>query len=305
MRHFDVQLIGGMVLHDGKIAEMRTGEGKTLTATLRGLSERARRQGRPRGHGQRLPGRARRRVDGQGLQVPRHDGRRRSCRSRAPRTSGSPTRPTSPTAPTTSSASTTCATTWNTRRPIGASAARLCDRRRGRLDPDRRGAHAADHLRPGRGSQRAVRAHERGAAAADAPARRRRRPATSGSTRRRTRCTSPRPATTRSRASSPHGPAGGEREPVRAAEHHPDAPPERGVAGASPVPPRPAVRGAERRDHHRRRVHRPSDAGPALVRGPAPGGRGQGEGVRSSPRTRPTPRSPSRTTSACTASSPA
>ncbi|MGB2817881.1 MAG: preprotein translocase subunit SecA, partial [Burkholderiaceae bacterium] len=33
-RHFDVQLIGGMVLHDGKIAEMRTGEGKTLTATL-------------------------------------------------------------------------------------------------------------------------------------------------------------------------------------------------------------------------------------------------------------------------------
>jgi preprotein translocase subunit SecA len=34
MRHFDVQLIGGMVLHSGKIAEMRTGEGKTLVATL-------------------------------------------------------------------------------------------------------------------------------------------------------------------------------------------------------------------------------------------------------------------------------
>ena len=34
MRHFDVQLIGGMALHHGKIAEMRTGEGKTLTATL-------------------------------------------------------------------------------------------------------------------------------------------------------------------------------------------------------------------------------------------------------------------------------
>src|SRR3954454_7214139 len=33
MRHFDVQMIGGMVLHDGSIAEMRTGEGKTLTAT--------------------------------------------------------------------------------------------------------------------------------------------------------------------------------------------------------------------------------------------------------------------------------
>src|SRR5512147_2573201 len=34
MRHFDVQLIGGMVLHSGKIAEMKTGEGKTLVATL-------------------------------------------------------------------------------------------------------------------------------------------------------------------------------------------------------------------------------------------------------------------------------
>ena len=34
MRHFDVQLIGGMVLHEGKVAEMKTGEGKTLVATL-------------------------------------------------------------------------------------------------------------------------------------------------------------------------------------------------------------------------------------------------------------------------------
>src|SRR3954453_16978656 len=33
-RHFDVQMIGGMVLHDGNIAEMKTGEGKPLTATL-------------------------------------------------------------------------------------------------------------------------------------------------------------------------------------------------------------------------------------------------------------------------------
>src|SRR4051795_6770870 len=33
-RHFDVQLIGGMVLHEGDISEMRTGEGKTLVATL-------------------------------------------------------------------------------------------------------------------------------------------------------------------------------------------------------------------------------------------------------------------------------
>ena len=43
MRHFDVQLIGGMVLNDGKIAEMKTGEGKTLVATLPRLSQRAER----------------------------------------------------------------------------------------------------------------------------------------------------------------------------------------------------------------------------------------------------------------------
>lgn len=36
LRHFDVQLIGGMVLNDGKIAEMKTGEGKTLVSTLAG-----------------------------------------------------------------------------------------------------------------------------------------------------------------------------------------------------------------------------------------------------------------------------
>ena len=34
MRHFDVQLVGGIVLHEGRIAEMKTGEGKTLVATL-------------------------------------------------------------------------------------------------------------------------------------------------------------------------------------------------------------------------------------------------------------------------------
>ena len=34
MRHYDVQLVGGIVLHKGKIAEMKTGEGKTLVATL-------------------------------------------------------------------------------------------------------------------------------------------------------------------------------------------------------------------------------------------------------------------------------
>ncbi|EQD49275.1 SecA DEAD-like domain protein [mine drainage metagenome] len=39
LRHFDSQLIGGMVLHEGRIAEMATGEGKTLVATLPVLSQ--------------------------------------------------------------------------------------------------------------------------------------------------------------------------------------------------------------------------------------------------------------------------
>ena len=42
MRHFDVQLIGGMVLHEGKIAEMRTGEGKTLCPHSQCISTRSR-----------------------------------------------------------------------------------------------------------------------------------------------------------------------------------------------------------------------------------------------------------------------
>ena len=71
MRHYDVQMIGGMVLHKGRIAEMRTGEGKTLVATLPTLPERARGQGRPRRHRQRLPRQARRRVDGPHPRLPR------------------------------------------------------------------------------------------------------------------------------------------------------------------------------------------------------------------------------------------
>ena len=68
MRHFDVQLIGGIVLHQGKIAEMKTGEGKTLVATLARLSEFAHRQGRAYRHRERLSGPPRRGMDGPDLQ---------------------------------------------------------------------------------------------------------------------------------------------------------------------------------------------------------------------------------------------
>ena len=73
MIHFDVQLIGGMVLHSGRIAEMATGEGKTLVATLplylNGLTGR----GSHSGDRERLPRAARRRVDGRALPLSRAD----------------------------------------------------------------------------------------------------------------------------------------------------------------------------------------------------------------------------------------
>jgi preprotein translocase subunit SecA len=114
MRHFDVQMVGGMVLHDGKIAEMRTGEGKTLMATLaaylnaltgKGVhvvtvndylaSRDAEWMGRLYGFLGLTTGSTCRRC------------RTTPSRLRTP--------PTSPTAPTTNTASTTCATTWSTR----------------------------------------------------------------------------------------------------------------------------------------------------------------------------------------------
>jgi len=87
MRHFDVQLIGGAVLHKGKIAEMKTGEGKTLVATLPAYLNAL------EGHGVHV------------VTVNDYLARRDS------EWMGRAYRPTSPTAPTTSSASTTCATT--------------------------------------------------------------------------------------------------------------------------------------------------------------------------------------------------
>jgi preprotein translocase subunit SecA len=63
MRHFDVQIMGGQVLFEGRIAEMRTGEGKTLVATLPVYA----RALRARGYRQRLSRAPRCRVDGADL----------------------------------------------------------------------------------------------------------------------------------------------------------------------------------------------------------------------------------------------
>ena len=76
MRHFDVQLIGGMVLHDGKIAEMRTGEGKTLVATLAVYLNALSGKGCARRYRQRLSCLPRRGHHGTALQLPRLNRRR-------------------------------------------------------------------------------------------------------------------------------------------------------------------------------------------------------------------------------------
>ena len=126
MRHFDVQLIGGVALHNGKIAEMRTGEGKTLVATLPAYLNSLAGQGvhivtvndylasRDADWMGKIYGFLGLTV---GVNLAFHDFLRKSAR----KPSVARTPPTSLMAPTTSSASTTCATTWCTRSRSGCS----------------------------------------------------------------------------------------------------------------------------------------------------------------------------------------
>ena len=147
VRLFDVQLMGGIVLHEGDIAEMKTGEGKTFVADAGAVPQRDRRQRRAPRHDERLPRAARPRVDAPRLRGARdahrvhreHDAVRAAARGvpgrrhvrdelrvrlrLSPRQHGGLARGDRPARPP------------------------LRDRGRGRLDPHRRGAHAADHLR--------------------------------------------------------------------------------------------------------------------------------------------------------------
>ena len=111
LRHFDVQLMGGAALHLGNIAEMKTGEGKTLVATapayLNALTGKGVHVVTVNDYLAELPVRA----DGPRVPRPRHDDRLHPVRP-DPASAASSTPRTSPTARTTSSASTTCATTW-------------------------------------------------------------------------------------------------------------------------------------------------------------------------------------------------
>ena len=165
-RIFDVQLMGGIVLHEGDIAEMKTGEGKTFVASLPLYLNACSGRERPPRHGQRLPREARRGVEPRRLRAARRVGRlhrehdalrdphaclrvrhhlRHELRVRLrlpPRQHGR---------------------VDGGRRPARP---RVCDRGRGRLDPDRRGADAADHLRRARDSSEhllRLRPHRQGA----------------------------------------------------------------------------------------------------------------------------------------------
>ncbi len=208
MRHYDVQLIGGMVLHQGKIAEMKTGEGKTLVATLpvylnalegKGVhvvtvnDYLARRDAEWMGQVYRFLGLSvgviqhglDRRRAAAGLRRRHHLRHQQRVRLRLP-------------------------ARQHEVRPRGDGPARppLRHRRRGRLDPDRRGPDAAHHLGSGRGVGRQV-LQDRPHHPQLAQARRSRRrtapsapPATSWSTRRPRPRPSPRRASPGSRSCS-------------------------------------------------------------------------------------------------------
>ena len=275
MRHYDVQLLGGIVLHQGQDRRDEDRRGQNPRRHPARLSQRPRGQRRPCRHGERLPGAARRRVDGRDLPLPRSRRRR------------DPARPDRPGAPAGLRRGHHVRHEQRTRLRLparqhevhagvhGPARPPLRDRRRGRLDPHRRGENAPDHLRPVGAIHREVHARQ-----PDHPQARARR----GDPRRRPEVHDRRFRLRRKGAhGDPHrrGRRQGRetprrRQPVRDGEHGRAARGQPGTAGAPPLPPRRRVPDRERPGRHRRRVHRPQDARPALVRRPAPGGRGEG-----------------------------
>ena len=179
-RHFDVQLIGGMVLARGRHRRDAHRRRQDPGRHAGRLSERARRQRRPCRHGQRLSRQPRLRVDGADLRLSRHERRRHRARARR--------RP--------------AAAILRRRHHLrhqqrirlrlsarqheirhvadGAARPRIRHRRRGRLHPGRRGAHAADHFRSVGGSLRSLRQRERADSAAGPRGLRHRRKAAHG-----------------------------------------------------------------------------------------------------------------------------
>ena len=295
MRHFDVQLIGGMVLHGGSIAEMRTGEGKTLTATLAVVLN-------------TLPGNGVHVVTVNDY-LARRDAEWMSPLYHALGVTVGVLQSNQPTEDKIHAYH--CDVTYGTNSEFGFDYLRdnmaasledkvqhggrvdesgkplrrvqLRDRGRGRQHPHRRGAHAADHQRRARAGGRALR-DVRAAGADDGRGQGARgaRPAHAQGLRRRVRLRVRREVQDRrgdrgrrrqGRALPRHRPSLPRRE--RRARQPPDPVAEGGVA----LQARRRLPRDRRRGEDHRRVHRPHARGAALVGGPAPGDRGEGGGA--------------------------
>ncbi len=293
-RHFDVQLIGGMVLNSGAIAEMKTGEGKTLTATLPVFLNSLAGQNV---HVVTVNDYLARRdalwmkpiYDALGVKVGviqdtdlSTDPGRRHRAYEADVVYG------------TNSEFGFDYLRDNMAQSLEAclpARPRLRDRRRGRQHPHRRGAHAADHLRPARAGGRDLlqvrpprEDHGRRGDEAEAEVARREQGHLRGRVRLRVRreAQDGRP----DRARRPHrGEVPRRRQPLHLRARHPRQPPDPGAQGRVALQDRQGLRRDRRPGDDHRRVHRPHPRGPALVGGPAPGDRG--EGGRLDPRREP------------------
>ena len=274
-RHFDVQVMGGAALHLGNIAEMKTGEGKTLVSTLPAYLNAltgegvhvvtvndylAKFQSEWMGRVHHFLGLTRRRDPARdasgraprGLRLRHHLRHQQRARLRLP-------------------------ARQHGQRDRGLRAARppLRGRRRGRLDPHRRGADPADHQRPDPGRGQVVRRVRQ--ARQDAGHRRGLR-----GRREEAHHLGPRARHHQGRGPPRH------REPLRGGQHPAHLVPEQLHQGQGAVPQRQGVRRHGRRGAHRRRAHRPDARRSSLQRRPAPGDRGQGG--RDGPRGVPDPR---------------
>ena len=261
-RHFDVQLMGGVALHQGNIAEMKTGEGKTLVSTLPGYLNAlggggvhlvtvndylAKRDSEWMGGIYRFlgldvgpdPGVDDTRAAATRLRRRHHVRHEQRVRVRLPaRQHGDAHRSMRPARP------------------------HVRDRRRGRLDPDRRGPHPADHLRHGVRLREVVPDVRAGRAAPHrGPGLRGRRVEIPGRGDRGGR---------REGGGDPP-----DRQPLRQRQHDARASPSQRAARQGALQARRRLRRDRRRGQDRRRVHRPRPRGPPLLGGPAPGDRGQ------------------------------